>query len=104
MVFYHSEEELLYVGDLLIKVGEKVVLPFPTLFPELMTKTLKKVAQFPVKKLLLAHGGVIEISDGASFFNELLLLVGRHGPAVFKLMEPFCSLAPDVQLYRKGNK
>ena len=104
MVFYHAKEELLYVGDLVIKFGEKVVLPFPTLFPELMEVTLKRMAGFPVKKILLAHGGVIEISDGASFFNGLLSLVGKHGQAVFKIMEPLCSLAPDVQLYRKSHK
>ncbi len=104
MVFYNPEEELLYVGDLLIKVGEKVVLPFPTLFPELMTASLERVAHFPVKKLLLAHGGVIEVDDRASFFNKLLALVGTHGQAAFKLMEPFCSLAPDVRLYRKSYK
>jgi len=104
MVFYHSEEELLYVGDLVIKLGEKVVLPFPTLFPELMAATLKRVARLPVKKILLAHGGVIEVNDGASFFSQLLPLVGKHGKAVFKMMEPLCSLAPDVRIERRGCK
>ena len=102
MVFYHAEEKLLYVGDLVIKFGEKIVLPFPTLFPELMTATLKQMARLPVKKILLAHGGVIEITDGYSFFTELLPLVGKHGQAVFKMMEPLCSLAPDVQIYKKS--
>ena len=101
MVFYHPEEELLYVGDLVIKFGEKIVLPFPTLFPELMTATLQRMARLPVKKLLLAHGGVIEIDDGYSFFMELLPQVGRHGQTVFKMIEPLCSLAPDVQIYKK---
>lgn len=104
MVFYHPEEELLYVGDLLVKVGEKLVLPFPTLFPELMTTTLKRMTNFPVKKILLAHGGVIEVSDGAAFFNKFLSLVGRHGQAVFKLMEPLCSLGADIQCYKKAHK
>ena len=102
MVFYHPEEELLYVGDLVIKVGEKIVLPFPTLFPELMTVTLKQMACLPVKKLLLAHGGVVEIDDADAFFTKLLPLVGTYGRAAFKMIEPFCSLAPDVRLYKKN--
>ena len=102
MVFYHPEEELLYVGDLVIKSREKIVLPFPTLFPELMTATLKRMALLPVKKILLAHGGMLEIADAYSFFTELLPLVGKYGQTVFKMMDPFCSLAPDVQLYKKS--
>ncbi|MEA1923730.1 MAG: MBL fold metallo-hydrolase [Pseudomonadota bacterium] len=104
MVFYHSEEELLYAGDLVIKVGEKIVLPFPTLFPELMTASLKRMARLPVKKLLLAHGGVVEINDAGAFFAELLPQVGRYGQASFKMIEPFCSLAPDVRLYKKDRQ
>ncbi|MCD6293158.1 MAG: MBL fold metallo-hydrolase [Deltaproteobacteria bacterium] len=104
MVFYHSEEELLYVGDLVVKVGAKIVLPFPTLFPELMLATLKRMSDLPIKKLLLAHGGVVEIDDVKSFFAELLPQVGRYGQAVFKLIEPLCSLAPDVRLYQKNSK
>ncbi len=102
MVFYHPEEELLYVGDLVIKPGDKIVLPFPTLFPELMTATLKRMALLPVKKILLAHGGAIEIADGHSFFSELLPLVGKYGQPVFKIMEPLCSLAPDVRHYKNS--
>ncbi len=102
MVFYHPEKELLYVGDLVIKAGKKIVLPFPTLFPELMTATLKRMAHLPIKKLLLAHGGELEIDDGYSFFTELLPQVGKHGQTFFKLVEPLCSLAPDVQLYKKN--
>lgn len=104
MVFYNREAKILYVGDLVIKSGEKIVLPFPTLFPDLMTASLKRMSRFPVKKILLAHGGVIEVSDGALFFNRLLSLVGKYGQPVFKLMEPLCSLAPDVRDYRKSRK
>lgn len=101
LVFYHAEEELLYVGDLVIKVGEKIFLPFPTLFPELMTASLKRMAHLPIKKLLLAHGGMIEIEDAAVFFTKLLPQVGRYGKTVFKIIRPLCSMAPDVQLYKK---
>ena len=76
-------------------------MPFPTLFPELMTATLKRMAGLPVKKLLLAHGGVVEIDDADTFFTELLPLVGKYGRASFKMIEPFCSMAPDVRIYKK---
>ncbi|MCK5540969.1 MAG: MBL fold metallo-hydrolase [Deltaproteobacteria bacterium] len=100
MVFYQSQEQLLYVGDLIIKLGEKIVLPFPTLFPELMVETLQRVAELPVKKLLLAHGGVIEVDDVRSIFTSSLSQVGRYGHRSFKLIGPLCSLAPDVRHYK----
>ncbi len=102
MVFYQSQEKLLYVGDLIIKVGEKIVLPFPTLFPELMAESLKRMAALAVDKLLFAHGGVLEIKDAPGFFNGLLELVGKPNRRSFRRIEPFCSLAADVRLYKKS--
>ncbi len=102
MVFYHPQEKLLYVGDLIIRVGDKIVLPFPTLFPELMTASLRHMAELPVRKLLLAHGGIIEVDASSSFFTDLLPQVGRCNYRSFRMIEPLCSLAPDVRSYRKS--
>ena len=102
MVFYHPQEKLLYLGDLIIKVGEKIVLPFPTLFPELMAESLKHMAELEVDKLLFAHGGVLEIKDAYTFFTGLLTLVGQQSRRSFRLIEPFCSMAEDVRLYKKA--
>ena len=102
MAFYQRQEKLLYVGDLIIRFGEKIVLPFPTLFPELMAETLRRMAGLPVKRLLLAHGGLVEIADAHSLFTGLLGQVGGYGRQSFKTIEPLCSLAPDVRLYKKS--
>ncbi len=102
MVFYQPQEKLLYVGDLIIKVGEKIVLPFPMLFPELMAESLKRMAGLAVAKLLFAHGGVLEIKDAPAFFNGLMKLVGQSQRRSFRRIEPLCSLAADVRLYKKS--
>ncbi len=104
MVFYHPQEKLLYVGDLIIMVGEKIVLPFPTLFPELMADSLKRMAELEVNKLLFAHGGVLEIEDANTFFTGLLNLVGMPNRRSFSRIEPLCSMAADVRLYKKSRK
>ena len=101
MVFYQPQEELLYLGDLIIRVGDKIVLLFPTLFPELMAESLRHMAELPLRKLLLAHGGVVEIEDAHSFFTGLLPQVGRCDYRSFRMIEPICSLAPDVRIQRK---
>jgi len=102
MVFYHPQEKLLYVGDLIIMVGEKIVLPFPTLFPELMAESLQHMAGLKINKLLFAHGGALEIADANTFFTGILNLVGKPNRYSFRLIEPICSLAEDAQLYKKS--
>ncbi len=102
MVFYNAQERLLYAGDLIIRIGDKLVPPFPTLFPELMRATLKRLAELPVQKLLLAHGGIVEIEDSYSFFTSLLSQIGRCNHRSFRMIAPFCSLAADVRSYRKS--
>jgi hypothetical protein len=85
-------------------VGEKGVLPFPTLFPELMAASLQHMAELEVDKLLFAHGGVLDIEDANTFFTGLLNLVGEPNRLSFRLIEPLCSLAADVRLYKKSRK
>ncbi len=102
MVFYQEKERVLYAGDLIIRIGEKLLPPFPTLFPELMRKTLQHMAKLPVQKLLLAHGGIVEIEDSESFFTSLLPQVGRCDHKSFRMIEPICSLVPDARIYRKS--
>ncbi|MBN2705585.1 MAG: MBL fold metallo-hydrolase [Deltaproteobacteria bacterium] len=102
MVFYQEAERLLYVGDLLVRIGDRIVLPFPTLFPELMRKTLRRMAELPACRLLLAHGGELELRGGSrDFFLGMLPHVGSLGLPSFKFIKPFCSLAPDVRRQRK---
>lgn len=95
LVFWHQATGTLYAGDLLVKVGRHIVLPFPTLFPALMRTTLARMARLPVKRLLLAHGGELEIADSEKFFSSFIDRVGQVDRLGFRLIRPFCSLAPD---------
>ena len=71
LVFFQPGQGLLYVGDLMIKSGGRVLLPFPTLFPRLMAATFAKMGRLPIRKLLMAHGGEHEIADPPAFFAAL---------------------------------
>ncbi|MBN2707030.1 MAG: MBL fold metallo-hydrolase [Deltaproteobacteria bacterium] len=97
LVFYHAGSATLYAGDLLVKVGSGIVLPFPTLFPELMRQSLERLAGLPVRRLLLAHGGELELDDSRAFFAAFIPRVGEVGRASFRWIKPFCSMAPDVR-------
>ncbi len=93
MVFFAPEAGILYVGDLLLRFGERVVLPFPTIFPGLMAQSLERLARLPVRRLLLAHGGEFEIDDPEAFFLPLRDEAGRgpDGP-LFRLVRPLLAL------------
>ena len=93
MVFFAPREGILYAGDLLLRFGGRVVLPFPTVFPELMAQSLEKLSRLPVRRLLLAHGGELELDDPETFFLSLRTQAGRDPDRpLFRLVKPLLSL------------
>ena len=64
--FYFHEEKTLIAGDALVIENNKLELPFPQ-FPENLEtakNSAKKLAQFPISKVLCYHGGT---KEGSSF-------------------------------------
>ena len=105
LTFYHPGRRLLYVGDLIIRYGERFLLPFPTNFPDLMDDTLARFSRLPPLRLLLAHGGQTEVDNPENFFSTLRdQLKNPIDSLKFRLVRPLCSLNPDVRnwKYRKG--
>ncbi len=74
LVFYNREETLLYGGDIFLNIQDKINLPFLITCPQLMENSFDNLSEFPIKTVLLAHGGVFKITS-ESFFKNLKKLI-----------------------------
>jgi len=97
---YNEKEKIIYIADVVLKIDEKFVLPFPVVFPEIMKKTLEKIANLDLKKVLLAHGGEVDVET--ENFKQVLLdlrenVDGKIRPE-FRIFYPFCILIHDKWL------
>lgn len=105
---YNEEKKIVYLADLVLMLDGKFVLPFPVLFPKLMRKSLEKVADLNLKKILLAHGGMIENGENGIDFRKVILdLKENLGGKIrkeFRLLYPFCVFPHDKLfcVFKKG--
>eukprot|EP00993_Chasmostoma_nieuportense_P002409 NODE_3206_length_1011_cov_14.621041_g3061_i0.p1 GENE.NODE_3206_length_1011_cov_14.621041_g3061_i0~~NODE_3206_length_1011_cov_14.621041_g3061_i0.p1 ORF type:complete len:326 (-),score=64.32 NODE_3206_length_1011_cov_14.621041_g3061_i0:33-962(-) len=81
MVVYHKQEQILYASDLLLQHKKRFSIPFPIDFPKWHIHTLERLKSLPVKSLLLAHGGLVDIEAPQGFQHILQPLIDRmHTP------------------------
>ena len=66
-----------------------------------MDKTLNKLSKLPIKKILLAHGGIAEIEDSKSFFKPLLKQVYQKHKGVLLLFRYISMFPPCVKAWKK---
>ena len=55
--FFHRKSGLAYLGDVVIKLRKGFCPPIPVKQPEDYKATLDRLAEYPIKEVLLAHGG-----------------------------------------------
>jgi glyoxylase-like metal-dependent hydrolase (beta-lactamase superfamily II) len=83
IVLYQRERQILYAADMILRLSKLCILPFPINLRNSAAFTLQKIADLPIKTMLLAHGGVCE---NKNFREEILALI----PTLFlKLPPPF---------------
>lgn len=58
----HSKTGKIYVADLMVKVREHFIPPYPLFHPNRYRRSLDKLAQLSPKHILLAHGGEVSLS------------------------------------------
>ncbi len=64
-VLLHSEAEAtLYASDLVVRIGDELRLPVPILDRRLTARSIDRLAGLRIRRVLLAHGGEVEV-DGA---------------------------------------
>jgi glyoxylase-like metal-dependent hydrolase (beta-lactamase superfamily II) len=60
---YHTESEQIYVADLLIKLRQRFISPFPIFHPNKYRRSLRKVADLNTRQVMLAHGGILHMTE-----------------------------------------
>ncbi|WP_163932723.1 MBL fold metallo-hydrolase [Paraferrimonas sp. SM1919] len=69
---FHIPTKTVYVADLAVKVKDKIIPPFPIFYPNRYASSLAKVEALKPKRVILAHGGDVQISH-----EEYLYLVSK---------------------------
>ncbi len=102
IALYNEKYSILYLADLILKIEDKFVLPFPVIFPRMMNQSLVKIQQCNFNTLLFAHGGVLDARraniDFLKVINELTSAIGKLQRPEFKFFYPFCLFIHDKWL------
>lgn len=62
---YHSEQDVLYVADLMVQVKRHLIAPFPIFHPNQYRDSLRRVFKMNARCLLAAHGGEVVFDEEA---------------------------------------
>jgi len=67
---HHMPSNKIYVADLIVKVKQKYLPPYPIFYPNRYKRSLAKIYQVQADKILLAHGG--ELTFDQKQYEQLL--------------------------------
>ncbi len=98
---YNSNNSIIYIADVVLKINDKFVLPFPVTIPKLMEKTLIKLSKLPVKEVIMAHGGQVKFQTSENFFKPLIKQVYEKHKGVFLLFKYISMFPPCVKAWEK---
>ncbi|MCP4603915.1 MAG: MBL fold metallo-hydrolase [Proteobacteria bacterium] len=102
IVIYNERASVLYAGDVIVKPNDKFILPFPVILTEDMRQSLDKLAGLKVKKLLLAHGGTLQIDSLKDITDELQLLLNQDLTSFsFKIIKYLQMVSPEAKKAKK---
>jgi len=95
---YNIKEKVIYIGDLAIKLGGKFNLPFPVALPDVMGKSLDKVSELEIGKILFAHGGIVT-DESKKVFASVKAKLENYPPKKFEKMKWFTNLNGVIKKY-----
>lgn len=72
---HHLPSNKVYVADLMVKVRNKFIPPFPIFYPNRYRTSLHKIITLKPDSIILAHGGEVKLSDDD--FQRLLQLAPK---------------------------
>jgi glyoxylase-like metal-dependent hydrolase (beta-lactamase superfamily II) len=72
---HHLPSNKVYVADLMVKVKNKYIPPFPIFYPNRYRTSLKKIRALAPTSLILAHGGEVNLTEHD--YNNLLILAPK---------------------------
>ncbi len=97
---YNRKDKIIYIGDLAIKLGGKFNLPFPVALPDVMEKSLEKVMNLEIDKILFAHGGVVD-EDYIEVFTAVKSNLKNYPPKKLNKMKWFTNLNGVIKKHKK---
>mmetsp|Transcript_24223 Transcript_24223/g.74986 ORF Transcript_24223/g.74986 Transcript_24223/m.74986 type:complete len:386 (-) Transcript_24223:56-1213(-) len=102
---YHSAARIFYGADLIIARGKgRFAGPLPIDLPEEYLHTVERLRKLPVRWLLCAHGGIVDLDDVAGGWDYVLDEVAEHArtgalaPALRRVSLVSC-LSTEPQVY-----
>jgi glyoxylase-like metal-dependent hydrolase (beta-lactamase superfamily II) len=89
---HHMPSNKVYIADLIVKVRDKYIPPFPIFYPNRYRASLHKIMALEAETIILAHGG--EVSLTGNDYQELLKMAPKiprtHWRTVkMTLLKPF---------------
>jgi glyoxylase-like metal-dependent hydrolase (beta-lactamase superfamily II) len=72
---HHLPSNRVYIADLIVKIRDKYIPPFPIFYPNRYRRSLLKVMNLKPDTIILAHGGEVSLSD--SDFQKLLKIAPK---------------------------
>jgi glyoxylase-like metal-dependent hydrolase (beta-lactamase superfamily II) len=59
----HMPSRRIYVADLIVKVKERFIAPFPVFYPNQYRASVQRLIELQPSSVLLAHGGEVQLTD-----------------------------------------
>lgn len=84
LAFYHPQERVLYIADLICDVKGKPQLPLPIMFPQMMAASYDRLAALDARIILRAHGDPIFTDNSAKLFGHMKNLLTRPPTSFMK--------------------
>jgi glyoxylase-like metal-dependent hydrolase (beta-lactamase superfamily II) len=101
---FHGASGIFYAADFVICHKRRFMGPMPTDMPEEYLVTIERLRGLPVRWLLLAHGGIVDMNDLAGGWQFVLDAAAAHcraenvAPAV-RLVRPIACLSGEPAAY-----
>lgn len=102
VALYNKKEKILYPGDLITNVENKLLLPVPILFPDKVATSFDRMAKLDVKTIMLAHGDSITTDDPVSIFAYMKNLINRPQNRMMRMAYRVSKYSPEYQRYKKS--
>ena len=101
ITLYHPQYQIAYVGDLVLRIRQKFLLPFPINLPQLMAQSLHVLSQQPIQHLLMAHGGAHHAPTHHNLIQSLTPKIWNKPARKFRFLQPFVGVNNTIERSRQ---
>ncbi len=98
---YNKKYKIIYVGDLIVIVNKKCVLPFPITIPSMIEESLNHLATLDIDKIYMAHGSECDNNKEKNVFKSLVADIGIKPQGIFKVLKLISSFSPYLRKIRR---